>query len=58
MNKKFTYLYIAFALELLLIFYFKNVFEFVVSPLIIMGAGIFLSVYPYFILKINQCTSK
>lgn len=51
MNKKYTYLYIAFALELLLIFYLKNVFEFIASPLIIMGAGIFLSVYPYFILK-------
>ena len=53
MYKKFTYLYIAFALELLLIFYLKNVFEFILSPIIIMGAGIFLSVYPYFILKIN-----
>jgi hypothetical protein len=53
MNKKFTYLYIAFALELLLIFYLKNVFEFMVSPLIILGAGLFLSVYPYFILKNN-----
>jgi hypothetical protein len=53
MNKKFTYLYIAFALELLLIFYIKNVFEFIISPLIILGAGIFLSVYPYFILKNN-----
>ena len=54
MNKKFTYLYIAFALELLLIFYLKNVFEFIISPIIIMGAGIFLSVYPYFILKHNK----
>jgi hypothetical protein len=53
MNKKFTYLYIAFALELLLIFYLKNIFEFMVSPLIILGAGLFLSVYPYFILKNN-----
>ncbi len=54
MNNKSNYLFIAFALEILFLFYVKNVFEFVVSPLIIIGSGLFLSIYPYFILKQNK----
>ncbi len=54
MKAKYSYLYIAFALELLFIFYIKNVFEFIVSPLIIIGSGFFLAVYPYFLLKKDQ----
>ncbi len=54
MNKKNWYLFIAFLLEILFIFYVKNVFEFVVSPLIIIGSGLFLAIYPYFLLQENK----
>lgn len=54
MSKKFLYLYIAFALEILFLFYVKNVLEFILSPLIIIGSGLFLSIYPYFLLQKNK----
>ncbi len=54
MNKKIWYLYIAFMLEILFIFYVKNVFEFIVSPLIIIGSGAFLAIFPYFLQRENK----
>jgi len=53
MNRKIYLLYAAFFVELLFFFYFKNAFEFIVSPLVLLVASVFLSVFPFFIIKAN-----
>jgi hypothetical protein len=52
MSKKNTlYLFVAFLLELIILFFLKNELEFIVSPIIFSGAGLFLAIFPYFVLK-------
>ncbi len=53
MKKHVQYLYLAFTIEIVFLFFLKNSLEFIVSPIIISSAGIFLSIYPYFMLKNN-----
>lgn len=47
------YLYFAFVAELLLLIYFRNETGYIFSPLLLLLSGIFISAYPYFILKYN-----
>lgn len=49
--KKINFLYAAFFAELLLLFYLRNDAGYILSPLLILGAGLFLSIYPYFIIQ-------
>ncbi|MBC7381644.1 MAG: hypothetical protein H7296_01470 [Bacteroidia bacterium] len=49
-NKKINYLFVAFVAELLLMFYLRNDVGYILSPLLITTSGIFLAVYPYFII--------
>ncbi|MDP1728143.1 MAG: hypothetical protein Q8M15_15255 [Bacteroidota bacterium] len=49
--KKINFLYAAFVAELLLIFYLRNDTGFILSPLLILSAGLFLAVYPFFIIR-------
>ncbi len=49
--EKIHYLYFAFVAELLLIFYLRNDMGFILSPILILTAGLFLSVYPVFLIK-------
>jgi len=50
-KNKTNYLYFAFIIELFLVFYFRNKLGFIVSPVLLLIAGLFLSIYPYFLLK-------
>lgn len=52
-KNKTNYLYLAFIIELFLIFFFRNKLGFILSPIILFVAGLFLSIYPYFLLKSN-----
>ncbi len=44
-------MYAAFVAELLLIFYLRNDAGYILSPILILGSGLFLAVYPYFIIR-------
>ena len=46
-------LYVAFVVEILFLFYKKGEFGFVVSPLLLITAGLFLAVWPYFMQRKN-----
>jgi len=50
-KKNMLYLYVAFFLELLILFYLKNKLEFIASPIILSGSGLFLAIFPYFVLR-------
>jgi hypothetical protein len=56
MKRKIYFLYTAFFVELLFFFYLKNAFEFIISPLVILAASMFLSVYPFFLIKAKPTT--
>ncbi|MCF8253584.1 MAG: hypothetical protein K9I36_04100 [Bacteroidia bacterium] len=51
MKNKVNYLYIAFLLELVFLFYRKNELGVYLSPLFFTGAGLFLAIFPYFLQK-------
>ncbi|MDZ4667367.1 MAG: hypothetical protein SGJ00_05730 [bacterium] len=51
-------LYLAFVVELLFLFYYKGEFGFVVSPLLLIGSGLFMAVYPYFISRNSEQGSE
>lgn len=46
-----AFLYSAFVMELLLVFYFRNRLGYILSPVLLLCSGLFLSIYPYFLLK-------
>ena len=46
-------LYVAFVVEILFLFYKKGEFGFVVSPILLITAGLFLAVWPYFMQRKN-----
>lgn len=48
---KFRWLVVAFVLELLLLFWFRNETGYILSPLLMTASGLFLAVYPYFLLR-------
>jgi hypothetical protein len=50
-KKNKLYLFVAFLLELSILFFLKNKLEFIVSPIIFSGAGLFLAIFPYFVLR-------
>ncbi|MCG9881548.1 MAG: hypothetical protein MH472_13195, partial [Bacteroidia bacterium] len=50
-------LYLAFVLEVLFLFYKKGEFGFIISPLILVLSGLFLAIWPFFILKNAQAES-
>lgn len=57
MNKTWP-LYFAFVVELLFLFYYKGEFGFVVSPLLLIGSGLFLAIFPYFISRNSEQGSQ
>jgi hypothetical protein len=50
-KKNKLYLFVAFLLELSILFFLKNKLEFIASPIIFSGAGLFLAIFPYFVLR-------
>lgn len=46
-----NYLYLAFILELLLVFYFRNELGFIVSPLLMLLVGLYIAYAPLFFMK-------
>lgn len=51
---KTNYLYAAFIVEMLLYVFLRNKTGFIFSPLLIVGVGFFLSIYPLFLSRNNQ----
>lgn len=50
-KNKFWPLYLAFVLEVLFLFYKKGEFGFIISPLILVLSGLFLAIWPFFMVK-------
>jgi hypothetical protein len=56
MKRNIFWLYFAFVVELLFFFYIKNAFEFILCPIVLLAASVFISVFPFFLIKANQNT--
>jgi hypothetical protein len=50
-KNKLNYLYVAFVIELLLVFYLRNELGFVVSPLLMVITGLFIAYFPILLIK-------
>jgi hypothetical protein len=51
MKNKQNFLFLAFLIELIFLFYRKNELGIYLSAIALSGAGLFLSIYPYFLVK-------
>lgn len=56
MKRNIYWLYFAFLVEVLFFFYFKNAFEFIISPIVLLSASVSISVFPFFMIKRNAST--